>query len=50
MRLRERVNVSVALLLLAGGMIVLNDLDPDGCMVQLKRLTPELKRCRQWER
>jgi hypothetical protein len=25
---------SVALLLLTGGMIVPNDLDPDGCMVQ----------------
>jgi len=26
--------VSGALLLLAGGMTFLNDLDPDGCMVQ----------------
>jgi hypothetical protein len=38
----------MALLLLAGGMIVFNDLDPDGCMVQPKRLTSELKRRRQW--
>jgi hypothetical protein len=33
-RSQELLDNSVALLLLTGGMNILNDLDPDGCMVQ----------------
>jgi len=38
-----------ALLLLAGGMNILNDLDPDGCMMQQRELTLKLPRYRQWQ-